>query len=313
MLSRRTVELFILFIAVLGLQGCDNTSALSSSERPDAPSGTTAPLDVGFTTASGASGSKATSTAGDSIVVSGSSGTLILQDVRLIVSGTELETDGDEADEDDRSEYKTTPSFLDLPLDTSTVSVLDGGNVPTGTYDQLEFEVEDMEYGEADDNDDGAEQQQLQDLLNGPVQNEFPNWPKGASMRVSGTFTPTNGTAQSFATYFDAEIEVERTLTPPVDVTASGPGRTLTVSLSPERWFVQNNGSVRNLAADDYGSTGRLVAFESEFEDGVLDVESEEDDEYEDDDDDRDEDDDDHSEDDDDRDDNDDDRYEDDD
>lgn len=277
-LLRRALELSVVLVAVLALQGCDTTSMT-------APSGETAPFEVGFTTTvsgnSAAAASKAAPAAGDSVVISGSNGELVIQDVHLIVSGTELDsasTSGDAREDDDSDGYETAPSFLDLPLDTSAVPAFTEGEIPVGTYDELEFSVEDIEFGEADEDDDQTEQQQLQDLLTQIQNNNFPNWPRGASMRVSGTFTPTGDTTRSFATYFDAEIEVERTLTPPVEVTASGPVRTLTVSLSPDRWFTRNDGSVWNLAADDYDRTGQLVELEAEFEDGVSDIESGDDD-----------------------------------
>jgi hypothetical protein len=235
-------------------------------------------VEVGFTTSyASTSTSRANAKSDhDSLVVSGSNGTLTITDVRLIVSGVELEGDADSA------EFEADPSFLDLPLDTTEVAPVAASEIPPGSYDEFEFEVEDIDIEENDD------EESLQDLRE-TIRDAFPNWPEGASMVVVGSFTPSDGTSSSFTTYFEAEIEVERELSPALEVTGDGLSRNLTVKLDPTRWFSNADGTVWNLAERDYASTGELVEFEAEFEDGVEEIETDDDEDEEDEDEDEDE------------------------
>jgi hypothetical protein len=232
---------------------------------------------VGFATSYSASGTAATGTAlksnHDGVEIDGSNGTLSITDIRLIVS--EVELDGD-----DSADFEAGPSFLDLPLDPNEIAPLAASQIPSGRYDEFEFEVEDVDADEADD-----DEQSLRDLRESIVE-EFPDWPDDASMVVVGTFTQNDGTSTGFTTYFEAEIEIERELSPPLEVTGDGLSRSLTVRLDPTRWFRHSDGTVRDLSQFDYASTDDLVEFEAEFEDGVTDIEVDDDDGDDDDDDD---------------------------
>ena len=77
---------------------------------------------------------------------------------------------------------------------------------------------------------------------------------------MKGTF---NG--EPFTVYFDAGIEVERAFAAPFRVPEDG---AITVNLHPALWF-KSGTQVMNLAARN----GQTVAFEAEFENGVLEVE----------------------------------------
>jgi len=88
-----------------------------------------------------------------------------------------------------------------------------------------------------------------------------------------GTFTPTGGTPTAFATYFEAELEVERALSPPIEVSSEGFSRTLIVRLDPARWFAQGDGTVTDLFQFDFEETGTVRELEAEFEDGVAEIE----------------------------------------
>jgi hypothetical protein len=247
-----------LLAGALLLVGCDTSDPAQRSG-----------IEVGFQTVSSASSSGTTAKAtGDSLVIPGSNGDLVLDDIRLIVAGVELEGDA----EGDDPEYEAPPSFLDLPLGQADVAVAAQDDLPPGTYNQLEFEVEDVEFDDADD-DPEEEERRLRELYQ-EIQNEFPNWPEGASMVAVGTFRPDAGAEQPFATYFDAEIEIERELNPPVDVRGGDPSRTITVKLDPSRWFARSDGTVQNLAQRNYADTGDLVELEVEFEDGIAEIET---------------------------------------
>ena len=96
----------------------------------------------------------------------------------------------------------------------------------------------------------------------------FPDWPEKASMVVVGSFTPTGGTAVKFRVYFEAEIEVEFDLIPPLEVTEEGLSHSILIELSPDRWFLRGGGTVMDLSQFDFPTTGQLIDFELEIEDG---------------------------------------------
>jgi hypothetical protein len=254
----------------LALVGCDSAGPSSSGNGE---------VQVGFSTASSSSPSSTTAlakAASDPLVLSGPNGdSLDIHDIRLIVDKVKLEQDGEDQDGDDDGNDSTEveiereveverPSFLDLPLQGSEISPVAAGDVPEGTYNEFEFEVDDL------DDDEGNARALLSEIRDG---DEFPNWPEDASMVVVGTFTPADGTPTSFTTYFEAEIEVERELQTPLEVTGEGFSRQLVVRLDPARWFKGTDGSPRDLSRSDFEQTDTVVEFEAEFEEGVSDIE----------------------------------------
>lgn len=211
----------------------------------------------------------------DVLTLTGTNGTLRIEDVRLIVSELELEqpdggcpgTAGDDGHADDGcEEFESGPFLVDLPLGTGSVT-LATDEVAPGTYDELEFEVEDLE---AEEDDDAGERQAIQSLLS-QLRSVYPDFPTGASMVAHGTFTPAGSTAaQPFTVYFDAEIEVEMDLEPPVTVPGAS---SLTVHVDPAAWF-KPGAQVVNLAALD----GRIIEFHSQLRDGMQEVDEIDDD-----------------------------------
>lgn len=97
-------------------------------------------------------------------------------------------------------------------------------------------------------------------------------------MLAIGTFTPTGGAPVPFRVYFEAEVEIEMDLVPPVTVTDDGSGATFTVHIDPALWFKRADGTVMNLAALDYDATGSVVEFEFEMENGFTEIEFDDDD-----------------------------------
>ena len=77
----------------------------------------------------------------------------------------------------------------------------------------------------------------------------------------------------AFTTYLEAEVEVELELSPPLEVTADGPSRSITVKLDPTLWFSRADGTVWNLATENYADTQSLVEFEAQFENGAVEIE----------------------------------------
>ncbi len=279
---KQAVGVLVLTLAgTFMLFGCDGLGS-STAEGP---------IEIGFQTVTSSSASSANATSkraasragskatSDSLQVVGQNGTLQLTDIRLIVSETELEGRGEE------TEFETGASVLDLSLDTSQVSLSSAQRAPTGSYTTLEFEVENLE---VEDDDPGEEEDEGQnfDAILTEARDAYANWPRQASMVATGTFVPNGGSPQSFTTFFDAEIEVERTLNPPLQVTQDGTPRSLTIQLNPSRWFQDSGNKVRDLSQVDYAyyqETGRLPSLE--FENGVADVDSDDDDDDDDDDD----------------------------
>ncbi|MGH7483125.1 MAG: hypothetical protein ACRELV_13295 [Longimicrobiales bacterium] len=212
----------------------------------------------------------------ESLTIAGSNGVLTITDIRLIVSEFELKREDEDECDDDASggdddaceEFEGGPAFVDVPLAGGSVVVVSQA-VPAGTYDELEFEVEDLE-----DDEDDEDAQRIAEVM-AEVRAAFPEWPEEASLLVEGSFQPEGGEARSFRAFFEAEIEVERELVPPLVVDAGG-SPDVTVELDAARWFLDGQGRVLDLSQFDFEMTGRVVEFEVEIEEGI-DVEWEDD------------------------------------
>jgi hypothetical protein len=218
-------------------------------------------------TAGAVAGSSVETSAGLSIA--GTNGTLLITDIKVIVNELELRRESIQDCDDDSSGPGDCGSFesryfvADVPLGTGAVTI-GSDRIPEGTYTAVEFEVKDLEV-DAEDPDDASDAARIAAVLT-QVRSTYADWPAGASMVIVGTFTPTGGVAQPFRAYFDAEVEVERFLNPPLVVDATSTG--LTIDLRPDLWFKNPDGTVRNLALSNFATTGTLISFEVEFEDG---------------------------------------------
>jgi hypothetical protein len=236
------------------------------SDSTGSGSGTT--LAIRFATSPGARASVSGSSSGlaaaaaDALTLTGSNGTLVIDDVRLTVSKLWLEqasgtctATGDDAG-GDCEKFQGGPFLVDLPLSSGTVT-LATTDVPAGTYSAFQFNIETLQASGAGD----AEQATKQQLLS-QIRATYPQFPEAASMVVHGTFTPTGGTAQTFTVYFRSEIEVERTLSPPVTV----PGTSgITVDVNPAAWF-KSGTTVTNLAAFNGQTLNLGNGFENAFD-----------------------------------------------
>jgi len=257
----------LLATVAFGLTGCDSSTA---------PAGDQARVSVAFA-ASG--GGLAASRVGDETLrptrnvartlnLTGSNGTLTLDEVWMIVAEFELERENDDscsesAGDDTCEKFEAPPRFISLPLDGGSQPSV-SQDVPPGVYDELEFEIEDLEIDDDDDNEKAAAIQTLFATIRG----QFPDWPAEASMLVNGSFTPTGGTATSFSVFFEAEIEIEIEFQPPLDLTA-GEIATATVVVDPSLWFSLADGTVMDLTQFE----GQLVEFEAEIENGFVELE----------------------------------------
>jgi hypothetical protein len=243
---------------------------------------------VKFGTGSSSSIRATAMTAGDlalasDLTVTGTNGTLNIDDIRFIVEELELrssesnaacddnegedddlrvsadhgdgqsgddEEDDDEDETSDECEFDGGPFIVDLPLDGKATITTE--NVPAGTYDSFKFKIDDLEGGDDDEADDRVHAPQLLS----DIRAVYPDFPARASMVVHGT---QNGTP--FTVYFRSKIRVEQAISPPLVV----PGdQVLTVNLDPSMWFKVGN-QVLNLAA----LNGRLVDLAT-FRDGIV-------------------------------------------
>ena len=222
-------------------------------------------VTVAFAVGSSATAGVAVASApsSDALVLSGPNGTLELTTIAFIVAELELDCD------DDRSgpcaDFEAPPAFVDLPLGSGSVDVTSRA-IPAGSYDELEFEIEELDV----DDDDSASERAHAEALLAEIRQRFPGFPEDASMVVEGVFTPSGDAPRPFLVYVEAEVEVELDLVPPLTIAADGSGsRSLVVDVQPALWFVRADGTVRDLSRFD----GNLVELEVEIEDGFVDVE----------------------------------------
>lgn len=221
---------------------------------------------------------------GDSLVIEGSNGTLVLDDVHFVAEKFKLEQDGvvcsdssatdTEGDHEDDGceEFKTNPQFVDLPLDGSALQAVQD-SVPAGVYTKLKFEINDIAFGE----DEEQEHQAHQALID-EIKSQFPDWPNESSMYVEGYFKPANGdSARAFRVYAEAEIKIEMEFNPPITVDQTTAAKDLTINVDPKAWFKNTDGSVYDLSEFDYDQTGRVLEFEMKAHDGFTKVEAEDD------------------------------------
>lgn len=183
----------------------------------------------------------------DALTLTGANGTLRIDDLRMVVAEFELKGDDDvntcgqaPGAVDDCEDFNAGPMFIDLPLAGGAVPV-GSGDVPPGTYAEVEFEVEDLD----DDEENAAERARIEQLWQ-QIRGLFPDWPRDASLLVVGTFTPTGGAPQPFRAFIEAEIEIETELSPRL-VVGQGESRGVDVLLDPAIIF-RSGDNVLNLA-----------------------------------------------------------------
>ncbi len=205
------------------------------------------------------------------LVVTGSNGTLSITNVSFIVAEVELECAGHTSVGPACADFKAAPSFVKLPLSAGTVDAASAG-VPSGTYSDLEFQIENLE----DDADASASKRAQTAALRSVIRAAYPDFPDKASLLVEGTFTPNGSTqAVAFRTYFNAEIKVEMGLMPPLVVTDAVASGALAVDVQPAMWFKRADGTVLDLSRLDYGRTGATASLEVELKQGFRSVKKE--------------------------------------
>lgn len=186
-------------------------------------------------------------TTGAPLVVTGANGTLSITSVQLVIAriklkgnnaaacGTQTSRSGE--NEPGECEFEAGPALVDLPL-TGTQLTVSTGAVPPGTYSTVRFKVKNLDFRDDDDHedDDSGSQQAVAALFNN-IRGQYPDWPAKASMRVTGTFTPTGGAARDFTAYLNAEAKVQLLITPPLEVAEGSNTATVSVTLDPTLFF----------------------------------------------------------------------------
>jgi len=169
----------------------------------------------------------------DDTLVTGSD-TLILTRVQLVLRQIELKrstvTTCTSSGTAGCEEIEIGPSLVDLPLTPGPAQAF-AVELPTGTYDGIDFEVHKV------GNSDPA------DLAFVAQHPEF----AGVSVRVEGTF---NGAAFVFES--DVDEEQEFTLSPALVVTQTADPN-VTIFVSVDGWFRQNDGSLVDPASANNG------------------------------------------------------------
>lgn len=220
---------------------------------------------------------------GDTLTISGSNGQLMIHDLRFIVEDFELErTDsecGDVAssEDEDCEEFKSDPFFVDLPLNADTLN-LNTSSIEPGLYEELEFEIDDLDLDEEEEGEDRTVKQELAAL----VRNEFPDWPNEASMVVSGSFISSNGDTTDYMIFAEAEVEIELEFNPPLEISENSIDKLLRINIDPVSWFTRPDGTVLDLSVYDYTTTQNVLEFEVEIENGFKEIEIDEEDDEDD-------------------------------
>jgi hypothetical protein len=231
-------------------------------------------VEAGSSAAAPASTGPKASAPARAITLVGTNGTLVLDELYMIVNEIELEhEDGCDDDDgfneqnfDDCEDFESGPHFVSLPLDGTPI-VVSTALIAPGVYDELEFEVEDL------DDDDDDKRGRLADLRS-QIVGTVPDWPQKASIYVVGTFQAEGEDAVPFRTFIEGEIEVELDLVPNLVIGNDGSAnRDLIVDMRPDLWFRDFQGWVLDLREWDYDTTGRLLELEIEIENGFIEVE----------------------------------------
>ncbi|MCA1791312.1 MAG: hypothetical protein LC667_16105 [Thioalkalivibrio sp.] len=216
--------------------------------------------------------------AGAPVQYDGTNGTLVIDQILMIVSAIELEHE-DGCDDDtgvngevfeDCEDFEADPQLIDLPLDGAPLAVASALIAP-GVYDELEFLIEDIDL---DDLGDDEEKRVVLEALRDEVRSLVPDWPEKASLLVIGTFQAPGEEPVAFRTFVEAEVKVELDLLPNLIIGNDGSAnRSVVVDLRPDLWFTDNQGGVRDLTQWDYDSTGLLLELNVEIEAGFWSVE----------------------------------------
>lgn len=211
-----------------------------------------------------------TASLGGPLAIAGTNGTLSVTGIQVVVAKFQLRGQHDVPCDsrgtgvsDDECEFQAGPFFVDVPLDGSRLNVTTGA-VPAGTYSSVRFRVKNLDIDDDDsqDDDDDATPAQVSALFN-QIRAQIPDWPQKASMLVTGTFTPTGGTARTFRAFLRAEVRVTLPIDPALTVAEGSSSSAISVVLDPAAFF-KSGSTVIDLSQFN----GKLGEFKAEAEHG---------------------------------------------
>ena len=210
---------------------CDD-GALTSPPADD-PAGT--PVTLSFTAPSGAAATGTSKADASRTHTDDQNNALTIATVEVVLREiTFKRADADAAcrtdDDDDCEEVEDGPLLVNLPLGSERPAVVVESTLPVGLWEEVEFDVDAL-----DDDDDAAFLDET-------------GFPEDVSIRVTGTWTPADGSAQAFTYLSDLSEEKDIEFEPPIEVTADAP-KNVTFAIDVDRWFRQSDGTLVNPAA----------------------------------------------------------------
>lgn len=268
-------------LALMALGGCSDSTGVGAGEQVSLNFRVGLPgSGAALSSAAGPAAVGPSTVAGPPMTLEGTNGTLTIDEILIIINEVELHRADPSCDSssgssddslgslDDCDEFEAGPRFLDLPLDGEPIEAVTAV-IPAGVYKELDFEIEDLE-----DDETGPGQAALIAALRSEILQQVSDWPRKASAMVTGTFQPTSGDPVDFRVFLEAEVEIEFPLIPNLVIDdAGGSNRDLTVDVRPDIWFSNPDGSLVELQLYDYDTTGQLLEFEVEMEDGFTEIE----------------------------------------
>lgn len=284
--SIATTALLAAFTALLA--GCGESGDLTGTPAAGADGAGLVSLSFTAPTAAGTAASVASPSAGvpspglSVTRTDGQGNELRLDTLQLVLEEIELDREDDDecrddsdgiADDDDCEEFEAGIRLFQVPLDGAVQKVL-SIQVPAGTYDELEFEIDTPDDDESDDR---------QFVEDNPLFEEI-------SVRAVGNYTPAGGQSSGFVFTADVDAEQEIALSPPLEVTGDG-ATNVTLRVDWPRWFTMDGTPDGTLfdpatANEDGPNEDRaeenieesFEAFEDDDEDGEYDDDDQDDD-----------------------------------
>ena len=224
-------SMVIAFIAFSLIWSACDDGALTSPPADD-PAGT--PVTLSFTAPSGAAATGASKADASRTYTDGQNNAITIATVEVVLREiTFKRADADAAcrtdDDDDCEEVEEGPLLVNLPLGSERPAVVVESTLPVGLWEEVEFDVDAL-----DDDDDAAFLDET-------------GFPEDVSIRVTGTWTPADGSAQAFTYLSDLSEDKDIEFEPPIEVTADAP-KNVTFAIDVDRWFRQSDGMLVNPA-----------------------------------------------------------------
>ena len=147
-------------------------------------------------------------------------------------SGDDNSSNGDDdasSDDDGCEEVERGPFLVDVPLTSDDPTAIIEEQLPVGRWEEVEFKVHKL------DDDDADDRALLEDT----------GFPEDISIRVTGTWTPANGSSVPFTYTSDLNEDQEIELNPPLEVTADA-ATNVTFRLALSTWFRTASGEFVN-------------------------------------------------------------------